>query len=424
MNTYKRRLTELSISLLSHQQRAFDMMQCESVGKIIIPTGGGKTYIMIADLAEQLRVAVTPLISIVVAPRILLSNQLHEEFSNNIAGEDVRTSHVHSGEVKEFSTTNPEDLAYYISNNDTHHIIFTTYHSLHRIVDSDIRIDNIYFDEAHHSTGRHFHEAVLATSRYANRRYYFTATPRIGRGDSKERGLDNNRVYGNTLEQTPAQELIKSGKILSPQIVPFDTDLVRDKHNAHDVDAENILNIVDSLEGDAPKILVAAPNTKVMWRMLSQTSVIEDLKSAGYDILHITSKHGAYVNQKKVRRDKFFQTLQDWGADDNKRFVVFHYSILSEGIDVPGLTHTVLLRNLPIIEMAQTIGRVIRVHPDDRKRVQSGEIPAAMFQFYKKPCGYVTVPMSGKLASRTHKRLQGIVDLIFKDGIPPISYAS
>ena len=35
-----------------------------------------------------------------------------------------------------------------------------------------------------------------------------------------------------------------------------------------------------------------------------------------------------------------------------------------------------MLRNLPTIEMAQTIGRVIRVHNEDRKSVDSGVIPA------------------------------------------------
>ena len=415
------------MQLLPHQQRAYNMMQVENRGRIIIPTGGGKTYIMIADLVNQLRTANRPTISVVVAPRILLSNQLHSEFSR-FYDNSVTTVHVHSGEVDGLSTTNARELRDIVITNGAlihSHIIFTTYHSLQRVVDANIIIDNIYFDEAHHSTGRHFHEAVLATSKFANRSYYFTATPRIGRGDSKARGMDNNRVYGNILEQTTAKELIDSGKILSPQIVPFDTDTVRDRYNAHDVDAENLLNILDSLDQDVNhKVLVAAPNTKVLWRMLSQTSVISDLTSAGYDILHITSKHGAYINKTKVGRQLFFDTLTKWGADDNKRFIVFHYSILSEGIDVPGLTHTILLRNLPTIEMAQTIGRVIRLHPEDRKNISEGRIPAGMFNFYRKKCGYVTVPMSGKLASRTLKRLQGIVDIIFKEGIPPISYAS
>ncbi len=413
------------IQLQPHQQRAFDNMQSEDCGQILIPTGGGKTYIMIADLKEQLRTAYSGLVSVVVAPRILLSNQLHSEFSEHLVDEDVRISHVHSGEVKEFSSTNAEEIADYVNNHDSHHIIYTTYHSLHRIVDADIPIHNIYFDEAHNGTSKHFFEAVLATSKYANRRYYFTATPRIGRGQSKERGMDNNRVYGNILEQTAAAELIQSGKIVPPLVVPFDTDLVRERINAHDVDRENVINILESLEeGKNHKVLIAAPNTKVLWRMLSQTSIINDLKLMGYDIMHITSKHGAYINQQKVRRDKFFNTLTNWGADDNKRFVIFHYSILSEGINVPGLSDTILLRNLPSIEMAQTIGRVIRLHNEDRSNIQSGKIPAGMINFYRKKCGYVRIPLTKGIGTKTHKRVQSIVNTIFNEGVVPISYAS
>ena len=116
--------------------------------------------------------------------------------------------------------------------------------------------------------------------------------------------------------------------------------------------------------------------------MLGHTTILEYFKDNGYDVMHITSKFGAIINGTKVGREEFFDTLTKWGQDDNKRFVIFHYSILSEGINVPGLTHTVLLRNLPIIEMAQTIGRVIRVHSDDRKSVADGLIPAGAFHLY------------------------------------------
>ena len=96
---------------------------------------------------------------------------------------------------------------------------------------------------------------------------------------------------------------------------------------------------------------------------------------------------------------EFFQTLQSWGADDTRHFVIFHYSILSEGINVPGLTHTILLRNLPIIEMAQTIGRVIRVHKDDRAAVAEGRIPAGAFHLYKKSEGVVICQLDTKWAT-------------------------
>ena len=85
---------------------------------------------------------------------------------------------------------------------------------------------------------------------------------------------------------------------------------------------------------------------------------------------------------------------------------------------MPGLTHTILLRNLPIIEMAQTIGRVIRVHKDDRAAVAVGEIPAGAFHLYKKPEGIVTMPTGYKMGNAIATRLQSVVNQIFMEGRP------
>jgi hypothetical protein len=156
--------------------------------------------------------------------------------------------------------------------------------------------------------------------------------------------------------------------------------------------------------------------------MLGQTDILEYFKNEGYDVMHITSKFGAVINGKKVGREEFFQTLQSWGADDTRHFVIFHYSILSEGINVPGLTHTILLRNLPIIEMAQTIGRVIRVHKDDRAAVTEGKIPAGAFHLYKKKEGVVTMPTGYKMGNAIAQRLQNVVNAIFIEGRPPMAF--
>ena len=51
----------------------------------------------------------------------------------------------------------------------------------------------------------------------------------------------------------------------------------------------------------------------------------------------LPKKTGAVIDGKKVTREQFFDTLSEWGKDDNKRFVVLHHSILSEGINVKGL---------------------------------------------------------------------------------------
>ena len=156
--------------------------------------------------------------------------------------------------------------------------------------------------------------------------------------------------------------------------------------------------------------------------MLSQTDIQSWLLEHDYNIMHITSKHGAVINGKKVGREMFFETLTDWGKDDNKKFIIFHYSILSEGINVPGLTHSVMLRNLPTIEMAQTIGRVIRIHEKDKVSMKDGKIPAGQYNLYHKSHGQICVPVSGKYGQRIAKRLQSVVSYIFIEGIPPVAY--
>ena len=410
------------MQLRPHQQRAFDAMQASNVGQVIVPTGGGKTYIMIADCKAQ----TSPTTTVVVAPRILLANQLCEEFMSLISATWTHVYHCHSGETHHASGTNPEKLALYVNTARAAKesaIVFTTYHSLQRVVDSGIDIDTIYFDEAHNGCGKYFFLSVFATAQYAKRRYYFTATPKTGRGVSVARGMNNTDVYGGVLENVPAQELIEAGAIVPPKVVPFETNRIRTKHNAHDVDADNLKDMFEQLDvTQNPKVLVSAPSSKVLGNMLGQTDILEYFKNKGYDVMHITSKFGAIINGAKVGREEFFNTLQSWGADDARKFVIFHYSILSEGINVPGLTHTILLRNLPIVEMAQTIGRVIRVHKDDRAAVAAGKIPAGAFHLYKKREGVVTMPTGYKMGDAIGKRLQNVVNQIFIEGVPPLAY--
>ena len=415
----------MSDFLRPHQRRAYDRMTTEKSGQIIVPTGGGKTFIMIADCKRLVTTTPrSPQTIVVVAPRILLANQLSNEFESEI--DNVKIAHVHSGETHHFSTTKSNELTHWSCTNPQYDkLIFTTYHSLHRVLDSMVNINRIYFDEAHNATGKSFFQQIKRVAACGIERFFFTATPRIARSKnnvSAERGMNNAQVYGNVLEQTDAKELIDSGTILYPKVIPFETDRERTRQNAHEVDCDNLKDIITSLTDNNPKVLVSAPTTRILWNMLTQTDIRSWLYSQQYNIMHITSKHGAVINGKKVGREKFFETLSDWGKDDNKKFVIFHYSILSEGINVPGLTHSVMLRNLPTIEMAQTIGRVIRIHEKDRVSMKEGKIPAGQYNLYHKSFGQIVVPMTGKYGERIAKRLQSIVSYIFIEGIPPRAY--
>ena len=410
------------MQLRPHQQRALDAMLTADKGQILVPTGGGKTLVAIKDAVRRLDSAESPQTIVVVAPRIMLATQLSAEYLEYITNANVL--HVHSGETTHFSTTKSDRINLFVRmchHVREHVIIFTTYHSLPRIIDAGIDLDCCYFDEAHNAVQRHHFVGVAAASLSSKASYFFTATPKHTR--KTNRGMNNREIYGSVLCNVPAPELIAGGSILPVTIQPYERDLVREKGAAAAVnDRVMLLDIVDSLPADkASKVLVASPASKIMGAMLFKTSILHDLKQRGYEVLHITSKYGAYVNDQKVNREQFFKTFDAYGKDPSKKFIIFHYSILSEGINVHGLTHTIMLRNLDIIEMAQTIGRVIRMHRDDAADIAAGKIPAGAVEFYRKSTGYVTVPVFKNYGAQTIKRLQRIVDTIFVEGLPATS---
>ena len=405
------------MKLYPYQQTALNAIQQHNKGVVVIPTGGGKTIVMMEDVKGKLLTSTLPLTVVIVCPRIMLATQLCSEFEEYLKEFSISISHVHSGETHYHSTTSPGNLKAQnaiVKALNHHHFIFTTYNSLQRVNESGITLDVVYFDEAHHCVKQSNFVGVAQTSASSNAAYFFTATPRV---NNTPQSMNNTDVYGQKIVSIPAQELIDVGSIIPPQVEVFEHSHTRTKFNAAYVDSENVIDILSSFdETGAHKVLVAAPSTKVIWEMVSQSDALHRLNEMGYEVLHITSKHGAYIGKKKVSREVFFDTLTDYGNDPDKKFVVLHVSILSEGIDCPGLTHCIMLRNLPMIEMCQTIGRTIRLHKEDRKALQEGKIKPGQFAFYHKPCGKIIVPTAEGTSNAIEKRLKIIVDAVFVKG--------
>ena len=405
------------LTLLNYQQRTLDAIKQHNKGCVYIPTGGGKTVVMKEDIKQRLLSATESMTVVVVAPRILLANQLCAEFEEYLSEFDIVYMHVHSGESHHKSSTKPDEI---VDQNEIarlynkHHFIFTTYNSLGRVNDSKISVDVVYFDEAHHCVKPSNFVGIAQTSKYAENAYFFTATPKF---NNSQESMNNTAVYGEKIISIPAQELIDAGSIIPPRIHTYEAKTIRTKENAAFVDAENIIGILNEMDDSiVPKVLVAAPSTRVIWDMFTESDLLEQLNDMGYAVLHVTSKHGAYVNKKKVSREEFFEIMTEYGNDPQQKFIVFHYSIMSEGISIQGLTHCIMLRNLPVIEMAQTIGRVIRMNKDDRKDIQDGKIAAGQFALYRKPFGTITVPVQNNYGDKIARQLENVVNAIFVKG--------
>ena len=391
-----------TITLRPHQQDACDAMLVHDKGQIIVPTGGGKTLTMIQDLIHQHAVP-TGTTSVVVAPRILLAEQLCSEFLEILNTTHTHIIHVHSGETSHFSTTKAEKINLFVNTARTageNVIIFTTYHSLHRVMEADIEVNNIYFDEAHNSVQRNFFPATEHFSNDADRCYFFTATPKHSLSIYKA-GMNDYEVYGKVICNIPAPTLVEQGYILPPKVVVKQLDMVQDKQMIADRDCQNLIDTID--ENSLDKILIAARSTKQIIKLLSQSDFRNQLAERGYSCLYITSKTGAIIDGKKVNREVFFDTLNAWGKDPSKRFVVLHHSILSEGINVSGLEAVLFMRNMDYIGISQSIGRVIRLGGT------------------QKTFGLVCVPVYDKVGINTAKSVQAVVDTVFKQGQPAIS---
>jgi len=390
------------MQLRPHQVRILERMQTYPKGQIIVPTGGGKTMCMIQDTAhvQQSKCGHT---TVVVAPRILLAEQLCSEFLEVITSTYTHVMHVHSGETHHFSTTNSEKIHVFANtarNMGEDCIIFTTYHSLHRVVDADIEVNTIYFDEAHNSVQRNFFGPTEHFAAESDRCYFFTATPKHSL-TIKKPGMNDTAVYGQVLVNVPAPELVEGGYILPPKVVVKQLDMVQDKMKVWSRDCDFLMQTIDDQETE--KVLVCARTTKQIIGLLTDSDFALECAKRGMSWMTITSKTGAIIDGQKVNREVFFDTLNAWGKDPSKKFVVLHHSILSEGINVNGLESVVFLRNMDYIGISQSIGRVIRLGDTS------------------KTFGLVCVPVYDSVGITTSRKVQAVVDTVFEQGQPAIS---
>ena len=384
----------------------------------MFPTGGGKTLVGICDALRQFETGAAKTI-VVVAPRILLAEQLSAEYLEFIIDPMVRVLHVHSGETHHESTTNPAVIYdWAVQTWKRNRIIFTTYNSLQQLQRADIKVDTIYFDEAHNSIQRNFFPAVEHFATEANRCYFFTATPKYSNVIGKA-GMNDSEVYGQIIAKVPAPELVRNGYIIPPKVIATQMRLSVKGEDIAQRDCEYLLQTIQNNPVD--KILICAKATKHIIGLLSETDFAEQLAEEGYSVMHITSKHGAFIDGHKVNREVFFDTLNEWGKDADKKFVVLHHSILAEGINISALEAVVFMRSMDIVGIGQTVGRTLRLHPQDAAGIRSGALTAGDLPSYTKSYGLVICPTFDKASTGTAQKVQNVVDIIFQKGDVAIS---
>jgi superfamily II DNA or RNA helicase len=356
--------------LRQHQENALLAISNMSSdkGRVVIPTGGGKTLVEAYTLRDVLNNKQNG-IHVVLAPRIALVNQLIKEYRNFI-GQSYIALAFHSGKHEpdwqkvpwaERSTTHTEVVDEEISRAQTANkslIIFSTYASVHKL--KKYNFETLIADESQYCVAENFFESVRDIK--AVTKLFFTATEKHT-PTTAGRGLNNTTVFGDVLFQVTPQELIAKGYIVAPRLHMLYGEVKSESYTVID-EVVQIAKAQSKLSENLPvtKVLYAMKGTDDVKNIVENISKIKERLKNDFKIFTIVSnnKYGAMVDGVKMARGDFMKILRE-----TDHALIFHYDILSEGIDVDGITGVAILRNMTHSKLLQTIGRAVRVYKAD-----------------------------------------------------------
>jgi superfamily II DNA or RNA helicase len=415
--------------LYDYQLASVEATDKNSKGIVCLPTGTGKTLVEAAIIAKEILTNSGKFgVYVLNAPRIILSYQLLKEVYTFLvrAGIDARYMSVHSGgptDIENFEEiridanyNNGSNIEFAQIENGTSTILihefcqkakqenipvifFSTYNSADRIATAlrDEEINLVMNDEAQYLVQEHFYNIIEILK--SKRCYFFTATT-IHTPSDKGRGMNNSDSYGDIIYQMVPREAIDKGKMVRPRmhfvIPPVGTNYTREdfQKSLGGVIFEALSQHAYAIgQGYNPKVLITVKGLGDILTFMSSREYVRLIR-AGWKIYAVGSdpRIGNDINGKKVSRVEFLDNLKEDGQNSMIRMVIFHCDILAEGINVPGITGIMPLRTLAKAKFLQTFGRAARLDPEDRSRIENGDIKPNDLIEMVKPYAWVIVP--------------------------------
>ena len=344
---------------------------------ILAATGSGKT-VTFTDLIIKVLTGVNSGAKriLVVHPRLALSANQQKRLKKDLTGLNVEFTAFSSGEVYNTlsnqtnrSTTNREQLEEIMAEaGGRAHITFSSYKSLHKIADMDF--DLIICDEAHYLVQSNLRENLY---KFKSKTIFYTGTPiKVA---AQEESMDNIELFGEVICEVPFSELIPQNYIVAP-LVRFLNAKTKRKGNAIDYPTTIAHAYKDQLTKINPKfnhkMLVAMPNTEYFEDIISNLDKIRKIvDDFNLDVYYVTADRVSKNGNPKFGPSAREAMLEDFEANKN-RCIIIHCDTLAEGIDIDGIGGVLMMRDLGIAKMIQTIGRACRAAKVDIRK--DGEI--------------------------------------------------
>lgn len=420
MITQEQQITEI---LYPHQSLALEAIMKKKRGKIILPTGTGKTFIQAAVIS--MNILQNPMntswphtcthVHIVHVPRILLSYQILNEVYLFLNKFNIPAKYlvVHSGtKVDEGNllmlhsedidwldidvTTKKEVIQQNIiqsKNLCRPLIIVQTYHSADNtfevLRDMNIVAKTVQNDECQYLVSSEFgHLLRVETEKF----YSYTATQK----NAHFLGMNNEELWGKELAKMTPRQAIDNGIIVRPRMIyqvsknPISKE---DERKSFSIFIESDWDALNSVNPKVNnKMLVKTRGTDDM-SIFMNSKECENFIKNGVHVFVIGSndKINNWYNGEVYKRTDWLKKLQSIGNDYNCEMIVLHFDILSEGIDIPGFTGISLFSAPELDKFIQNFGRTARLDKTDRESLEEGTITTKDLKTWKKPYSYVIV---------------------------------
>lgn len=425
--------------LRDHQTGAIASLSDAVRGTINLPTGTGKTLIQSRAIVNAINDDPTSKVYVILSPRILLSNQLMGDVKNDLVinKQDCQYLVVHSGPAEsEYSSLEEElNIPYRETPSTTSHqgiideykkaqrekvpmIISGTYHSADRIVGSGIPVEILFCDEAHYLVQEQF-SWIVSDPFPANRSYFFTATLRET-PSNEGLGMNNSTLFGEVLYQKLPIDLINAGEMVRPRmhIVDMSHDPEGEEGDGLAV-AEAFIEHQSNINVGAKLLVVSKDGSDNLNALVTHPEIQRLLNvRPSLRIFDVSSEYGARIDGECTSRKEFLDKLRS--MKDSDEAIIIHYDILSEGIDVPGITGVMPLRSLKKSKFLQTLGRSTRLHNNDRKRLYDGTMMSDELPKFVKPYAWLIIPIYGSIGDDLYAEMKEMVRELRNYGFNPV----
>lgn len=358
-------------------QHTFMTSSSKNRATIFAATGSGKTVAFTHLIAEILSSSILrPPRILIVHPRLALSANQQKRLKKDLKQFEVEFTAFSSGEVYNTlstqvnrSTTSRKQLEEIMSEAGSRaHITFSSYKSLHKI--ADINFDLIICDEAHYLVQNSLRDNLHL---FTSKTLFYTGTPiKVA---AQDESMDNTDLFGPIIAEVPFSELVPDRYVVPPLIRVLNAK-VKIKGNALDYPTTIAHAYKDQLSKVNPKfnhkMLVAMPHTGHFDDIIDELPKIRQIVGDfNLDVYYVTAGSVSKNGNPRFGPSAREELLEDFEANTNPSIII-HCDTLAEGIDINTIGGVLLMRDLSVSKMIQTIGRACR--PAEEDKLKDGSI--------------------------------------------------